>query len=398
MDKQRKKYLIILFSILFLILFFFVARASFQRPKNSPTDPDADKGLIFSRLNDPNLIINRKYPECPKGMRYIPEGNFCIDIYEVTCDLDGDGSCLDEEKYGADINNNSTIGDVVYKYDQYINESGVGLGDEDGSSIENAYGFYRSYSLENRIPYTNITKAQAEASCNSSGKRLPTLYEWYLASQGTKDNNGSCNQNGSVILNTGQTNCISNNGIYDMIGNIEEFIKDVLYKGSDEKYYNKEHLISGKMDAKNKVVLISDPLCVACISMFPSMFEKIKGKKDFALFYYHFPLSSLHPTAETISKAMILAKRDGVKDIEKKVYDANFDKIYNVYKESDNKKALNYFNKTINTSYTLEDLKDISIKEDAQLANDIKLRDTPTVIFNGSLYDSRIKLSEALSK
>ncbi|MCF7795916.1 formylglycine-generating enzyme family protein [Patescibacteria group bacterium] len=238
MKKQRKKYLIIFLGVLFLLLFFFIARASFQRPKNSPTDPDADKGLLFSRLNDPNLIINRKYPECPKGMRYIPEGNFCIDIYEVTCDLDGDGTCSDEEIYGADINNNSTIGDVVYKYDQYINESGVGLGDEDGSSIENAYGFYRSYSLENRVPYTNITKAQAEASCNSSGKRLPTLYEWYLASQGTKDNNGSCNQNGSVISNTGQTNCISNNGIYDMIGNVEEFTKDVLYKGSDEKYYN----------------------------------------------------------------------------------------------------------------------------------------------------------------
>ena len=59
MDKQRKKYLIILSSILFLTLFFFIARASFLRPKNSPSDPNADKGLIFSRLNDPNLIINQ---------------------------------------------------------------------------------------------------------------------------------------------------------------------------------------------------------------------------------------------------------------------------------------------------------------------------------------------------
>lgn len=238
MNKQRKKYLIIISSVLFLILFFFIARASFLRPKNSPTDPNADKGLIFSRLNDPSLVINRKYPECPQGMRYIPEGNFCIDIYEASCDLDGDGICTDEKKYGADINNNSIIGDIVYKYNQYIDELGIGSGDENGSSVGNAYGFYKSYSLENRAPYVNITKTQAEASCNASGKRLPTLYEWYLASLGTKDNNGSCSQNASVILNSGQTNCISNNGIYDMIGNVEEFTRDILYKGSDGKYYN----------------------------------------------------------------------------------------------------------------------------------------------------------------
>lgn len=241
MEKQRKKYLIIFSSISFLILFFFIARASFLRPKNSPSDPNADKGLIYSRLNDPNLIINQKYPECPKGMRYIPEGSFCIDIYEATCDLDGDGNCFDEKIYGADINNNSTIGDIIYKYDQYIDESGVGLGEKNGNNIENSYGFYKSYSLENRIPYTNLTIAQAEASCNSSGKRLPTLYEWYLASKGTQDNNGSCNQNASVILNSGETTCISNNGIYDMIGNIEEFTKDIIYKGSDGKYYNNSY-------------------------------------------------------------------------------------------------------------------------------------------------------------
>jgi hypothetical protein len=238
MEKKIKKYFITFSSVLFLILFFFIARASFLKPKNSPSNSDADKGLIFSRLNDPNLIINQKYPECPNGMRYIVEGEFCIDIYEATCDLDGNGSCLDERKYGADINNNSKIGDIVYKYGQYIDESGLGLNEKDGSNIENAYGFYKSYSLENRILYTNITKAQAEASCNASGKRLPTLYEWYLASIGTQDNNGACNQNASVILDSGNTNCISKDGIYDMIGNVEEFTKDVLYKGSDEKYYN----------------------------------------------------------------------------------------------------------------------------------------------------------------
>jgi hypothetical protein len=166
----------------------------------------------------------------------------------------------------------------------------------------------------------------------------------------------------------------------------------------DSKYYNKEHLISGSMDAKNKVVIISDPLCVACISMFPSVFKGLKDKKDFALFYYHYPLRSLHPTAETISMAMDLAKSSGIKDIELKVYEANFDKLYNVYKVKDKQVALSAFNKVLGTNYTLEDVNKHSVLEDMKIGSDIRLQGTPSIIFNGEIYKSREKLIKAMNR
>jgi hypothetical protein len=165
----------------------------------------------------------------------------------------------------------------------------------------------------------------------------------------------------------------------------------------DKSYYNKKHLIAGSMDAKNKIVMISDPLCVACIGSFPSIYNEVKKRKDFALFYYHFPLQRLHPTAMTISKAMELAKEQGIKDIEKKVLFADLSKIYDVYKERDPKVALKAFNKVVGTNYTLDDIKDISIKEDMKIASDIHLQGTPTIIFNGELYKSREKLAAAFS-
>lgn len=166
----------------------------------------------------------------------------------------------------------------------------------------------------------------------------------------------------------------------------------------DEKYYDKEHLITGDINAKNKVVIVSDPLCVACISTFPAIYNSLKNKSDFALFYYHFPLKRLHPTAETISIAMELAKKDGIKDVEIRVYEANFDKLYDVYKTKDKHLALDTFNKVFKTSYTMNDINSNSVDEDMKIGEAIQLRGTPSVIYNGGIYQSRAKLSEAMGK
>lgn len=166
----------------------------------------------------------------------------------------------------------------------------------------------------------------------------------------------------------------------------------------DNKYYNEEHLISGALDAKNKVVIISDPLCIACIGTFPPIYKQLKERKDYAFFYYHFPLKRLHPTSETIAKAMVLAKKSGVNEIELKVYEANFDKLYDVYKNKDNKFALSVFNKNFGTNFTMNDINKVSISEDAKIADDVHLKGTPTVIFNGSLLNSRSRLIKSLEQ
>ncbi|WP_294965634.1 thioredoxin domain-containing protein [Sulfurimonas sp.] len=166
----------------------------------------------------------------------------------------------------------------------------------------------------------------------------------------------------------------------------------------DDKYYNKEHLISGELNAKNKVVIISDPLCIACINMFPSVYKSLKSKKDVAVFYYHYPLKMLHPTAETVSKAMMLAKQDGIKDIELKVYKANFNKLFDVYKMKDNQVALDTFNTTFKTNYSISDINNHSVDLDMEIGKDIRLKGTPSVVFNGEIYEARKKLSKFLVK
>ncbi len=166
------------------------------------------------------------------------------------------------------------------------------------------------------------------------------------------------------------------------------------------KYYNKEHLLLGYLNAKNKVLVISDPLCIACIKTFPPIYngieKAIQDGKSIALFYYHYPLK-MHPTAPTIAKAIKLATKNGYKDVVKKILFSNFDEEYDVYKSKDNKNALKEFNKIIGTKYTLDDLKNISLTDGVEIAKSVKLNGTPTILVNGKLYNSRQKLQKLLS-
>ena len=168
-----------------------------------------------------------------------------------------------------------------------------------------------------------------------------------------------------------------------------------------DNYYKQDHLIAGNHDAKNKVVLFSDPLCVYCIKSVPAIINKIKSRKDIALYYYDFPLN-MHPTAQTVVLAMMQAKKDGVKNVELEVYEANYENFYNVYREKNPNKAIEAFNEIFDTTYKLQDVNTNANKK--QLEHDIKMalganvQATPSVLFNGSYLNSRKKLDIFLSK
>jgi len=166
-------------------------------------------------------------------------------------------------------------------------------------------------------------------------------------------------------------------------------------------YYKKDHLIAGNHNAKTKVVIFSDPLCVFCIRNAPKIIKQIKGRTDIALYYYDFPLD-MHPTSKTVIKAMHKAKQDGIKDVALKIYEANYEKFYNVYKTSDSKQAIDAFNTIFNTKYTLKDIdtKEANkfLQEDIKAGLDANVQGTPTVSFNGSFHNSRVKLSEFLQE
>ena len=168
-----------------------------------------------------------------------------------------------------------------------------------------------------------------------------------------------------------------------------------------EEFYNKKYLIAGNHKAKTKLVVFSDPLCVFCIKSAPSIIKSIKGRDDIALYYYDFPLD-MHPTAKIVVKAIHKAKADGYKDVELKIYEANYEKFYNVYETKDNQKALEVFNKIMGTKYMMNQIDTAEAKErvenDIFLGMEANVQGTPSVLFNGSYYKSREKLKKFLAK
>ncbi|MEA3497455.1 MAG: thioredoxin domain-containing protein [Campylobacterota bacterium] len=178
--------------------------------------------------------------------------------------------------------------------------------------------------------------------------------------------------------------------------------KDMMYPTLDKKYFSKEHLIAGNPDAKHTLVLFSDPLCPICTDEVPFIIENImKNPKNIALYYYHMPLD-MHPTAKTLSIASMIAKEQGVKDIDYKVYTKDFSNFYDAYKETDNNKALKYFNKTYNTNITMKQINSNKwtkkIKKDLQMAEDAFVNGTPTLFFDGEIDKSRMKYEAFLKQ
>jgi len=175
--------------------------------------------------------------------------------------------------------------------------------------------------------------------------------------------------------------------------------KDLLMPKVTNTYYKKDHLIAGDENAKDKVVVFSDPLCPACQQSLPAIIDIVQAKsKDIALYYYHFPLLTIHPAADTVSKAMVVAKQKGIKNIEEKVYTANFNKYFTV-KETDVKIILDGFNKIFKTNITLDEINKTALQDeinnDIKMGEDVMVQGTPTIFVNG-INDQDRSLFQAL--
>ena len=87
-------------------------------------------------------------------------------------------------------------------------------------------------SLPGVQPSACITWFQANQACLLSGKRLLTNREWQGAAAGTPDPGNTpgpndCNTNSGGPSNTGsRRNCKSSWGVFDMIGNVTEWVAD----------------------------------------------------------------------------------------------------------------------------------------------------------------------------
>ncbi len=180
--------------------------------------------------------------------------------------------------------------------------------------------------------------------------------------------------------------------------NTGKSLKNIMTPTLTSKYYDKKRFIAGNEKAKDKIVIFSDPLCPFCIDYVPEVIKYVKKYENkIALYYYHFPLLRLHPAAETITKAMVIAKNKGVKDIELKVYQADFEPFFDS-KETDRAKILEAFNKLIKTNIKLEELNDKKLQEevfkDIAMGEEVMVQGTPTIFINGEEDKSKLKYEE----
>jgi formylglycine-generating enzyme required for sulfatase activity len=99
--------------------------------------------------------------------------------------------------------------------------------------------FY-AVSIPGVLPSTDITWFQAAAACRNSGKRLPTNQEWQMAALGTPDKGGAddglhrCNVSfaGTTVPTGSRAKCVSDTGVFDLIGNTEEWVADWVPKSN----------------------------------------------------------------------------------------------------------------------------------------------------------------------
>jgi len=171
--------------------------------------------------------------------------------------------------------------------------------------------------------------------------------------------------------------------------------RKIMYPTLTKKYFNKDYLIAGNLNAKHKIVIFSDPLCPICIETMPELIKDVKANPTIlSLYYIHMPLD-MHPTAKLITKASILAKQQGIKDIDYKVYTAKFEDEFDPYEEKNKQKVLNIFNKKFNTKITLKQLNNKALIEDIKyhkkLSNEAFVQGTPTIFFDGEIDNTRVK-------
>jgi protein-disulfide isomerase len=201
---------------------------------------------------------------------------------------------------------------------------------------------------------------------------------------------------------------ITQNGTYFVNGDIiapelinlktGERYNDTISPTLNSAFYAKTNLISGDVNAKNKVVVFSDPLCPFCRRYAPEALTYMaKYPKIFAVYYYHFPLAQLHPAATTLTKAAIAAEQNGVENVVLGMYQVDINA-----NEKDDQKILDAFNKTFKTKITLADIRRPSVVKqfewDQKAVRESMVAGTPTVFFNGIKDTSKTKYKDVKVK
>ncbi len=177
-------------------------------------------------------------------------------------------------------------------------------------------------------------------------------------------------------------------------------LKDLVTPNLTDNYHDKAKLIAGNHNAKDKIVIFSDPLCPFCKDYVPDVIKYVNKNKDsIALYYYNFPLS-IHPAATPLSKLIEVAKHKGIKDVELRAYEIDWEPYFDV-KTTDEKKILEAFNKEFKTNIKLEEISTNEIKalieKDISMGEEVMVTGTPTIFVNKVKDSTKLKY-ETLGK
>ncbi len=173
-------------------------------------------------------------------------------------------------------------------------------------------------------------------------------------------------------------------------------LKDLVSPEFKSEYYKDSNLIYGDKNAKHKVVIFSDPLCPFCRNFVPKAINEMKEKPEtFAVYYFHFPLPSLHPAAvELVKAAKALELRGTHKDVVLKLYQVKIDA-----KERNVEKILKAFNSTMKSNIKPADLNSVAVqkhlKDDLDRASSMMVQGTPTMFFDGKIDKQKNKYKTA---
>lgn len=177
-------------------------------------------------------------------------------------------------------------------------------------------------------------------------------------------------------------------------------LKDLVTPNLTDNFHDKSKLIAGNHNAKDKIVLFSDPLCPFCKDYVPDVIKYVNKNSDsIALYYYNFPLS-IHPAATPLSKLIEVAKHKGIKDVELRAYEIDWEPYFDV-KTTDEKKILEAFNKEFKTNIKLEEISTNEIKalieKDITMGEEVMVQGTPTIFVNKVKDSTKLKY-ETLGK
>jgi len=201
-----------------------------------------------------------------------------------------------------------------------------------------------------------------------------------------------------------ETRHINQNGTYFISGDTmatelvnvktNERYNDIMALDFPKQFYTKNNLISGSVNSKYKVAIFSDPLCPFCRRFVPEALSHMKKYPAiFGIYYFHYPLPTLHPAAVTLTKAAIAAEQSGMENVTLRLYTVDVNA-----NEKDDGKILEAFNKTFKTSFGLADIRRPSVlkqfESDQKVAQTAMVSGTPTVFFEGKKDPTKNKYKE----